>query len=47
MSVRVVHVGHVLCLEMSVVHGLRGVGGECEMCMYLARNGAGGEGVSG
>ena len=31
-------------LEMSVV---RGVGGECDMCMFLARGGVGGEGVSG
>ena len=23
-------------LGMSVVHGMRGVGGVCEMCMYLA-----------
>ena len=30
-------------LEMSVVHGVRGVGVECEMCMCLARGGAGGE----
>ena len=28
-------------LWMSVVHGMRGV---CEMCMYLARGGMGGEG---
>ena len=30
-------------LEMSVV---RGVGGECDMCMCLDRGGVGGEGVS-
>ena len=30
----------VLC--MSVVRGMRGVGGECEMCMCLARGGVGG-----
>ena len=24
-------------LWMSVVHGMRGVGGVCEMCMHLAR----------
>ena len=24
-------------LWMSVVHGMRGIGGVCEMCMYLAR----------
>ena len=29
---------------MSVVCGVRGVGGVCEMCMYLARGGVGGEG---
>ena len=31
-------------LEMSVV---RGVGGVCDMCMFLARGGVGGKGVSG
>ena len=31
-------------LVMSVVRGMRGVGGVCEMCVCLAR---GGEGVSG
>ena len=31
-------------LEMS---GVRGVGGVCDMCMCLARDGVGGEGVSG
>ena len=31
-------------LEMSVT---RDVGGVCDMCMYLARGGVGGEGVSG
>ena len=30
-------------LWMSVVRGMRGVGGVCEMCMYLARVGVGGE----
>ena len=34
-------------LEMSVVHGVRGVGGVCEMCICLAWDGVGGEGVSG
>ena len=29
---------------MSVVRGMRGVGGVCEMCMCLARGGIGGEG---
>ena len=38
-------VADVLC--MSVVSGMRGVGGICEMCMCLARGGVGGEGVSG
>ena len=33
-------------LWMSVVRGMRGVGGVCEMCMCLARGGVGGEGVS-
>ena len=33
-------------LLMSVVHGMRGVGGVCEMCMCLAWDGVGGEGVS-
>ena len=32
-------------LWISVVRGMRGVGGECEMCM--ARDGVGGEGVNG
>ena len=31
-------------LGMSVVRGMRGVGGVCEMCMCLARGGVGGEG---
>ena len=31
-------------LGMSVVRGMRGVGEVCEMCMRLAREGAGGEG---
>ena len=30
-------------LWMSVVRGMRGVGGVCEMCMCLARRGVGGE----
>ena len=30
-------------LWMSVVHGMRGVGEVCEMCMCLARGGVGGE----
>ena len=30
-------------LWMSVVHGMRGVGGVCEMCMCFARGGVGGE----
>ena len=34
-------------LWMSVVRGMRGVGGVCEMCMCLARDGVGREGVSG
>ena len=34
-------------LWMSVVCGMRGVGGVCDMCMCLARGGVGGEGVSG
>ena len=29
---------------MSVVGGMKGVGGVCEMCMCLARGGMGGEG---
>ena len=31
-------------LGMSVVRGMREVGGVCEMCMCLARDGVGGEG---
>ena len=31
-------------LWMSVVRGMRGVGGVCEMSMRLARGGVGGEG---
>ena len=31
-------------LWMSVVSGMRGIGGVCEMCMCLARGGVGGEG---
>ena len=34
-------------LWMSVVHGMRGVGEVCEMCMCLAQGGVCGEGVSG
>ena len=34
-------------LWMSMVRGVRGVGGLCEMCMCLTRGGLGGEGVSG
>ena len=34
-------------LGMSVVRGMRGFGGVCEMRMYLARGGVGGKGVSG
>ena len=34
-------------LGMRVVHGMREVGGVCEMCMCLARGDIGGEGVSG
>ena len=34
-------------LWMSVVCGMRGVGGLCEMCMCLARGGVGGVGVRG
>ena len=34
-------------LWMSVVRGMRGVGGVCEMCMCLTLGGVGGEGVSG
>ena len=34
-------------LGMSVVRGIRGVGGVWEMCMCLARGCVGGEGVSG
>ena len=26
-------------LDMSMVRGVRGVGGVCEICMYLARGG--------
>ena len=29
---------------MSVVRGMRGVGGVCALCMCLARGGVGGEG---
>ena len=31
-------------LDMSVLRGMRGVGGVCEMCMCLARGGVGGYG---
>ena len=34
-------------LGMSVVHGMRGVRGVCEMCMCLARGGIGGEWMRG
>ena len=34
-------------LWMSVVRGMLGVGGVCEMCMCLARSGVGREGVGG
>ena len=34
-------------LMFSVVRWIRGVGGLCEMCVYLARGGVDGEGVSG
>ena len=34
-------------LGMSVMYGVKGVGGVCEMCMCLAQGGVGGEGVSG
>ena len=34
-------------LWMSVLRGMRGVGGACEMCMCFARGGVSGEGVSG
>ena len=34
-------------LWMSVVHGMRGVGGVCEICMCLAQGGVGGEWVGG
>ena len=47
--------GHVGCtrssgivssaLWMSMVHSMRGVCGVCDMCMYLALGGVGGEGV--
>ena len=30
-----------------MVRGMRGVGGVCKMCMYLARRGVGGEWMSG
>ena len=35
------------CKIVWVVHGMRGVGGVCEMCMCLVPDGVGGEGVSG
>ena len=31
-------------LGMSVVHGMRGVSGVCEMCMCMAQSQIGGEG---
>ena len=40
------YVVQVLC-GTSVAHGMRGVGGVCEMCMCLAQGGVGGEWVSG
>ena len=48
----VVHVVQVLCLSqltcygMTVVPWMRGVGGGCEMCMCLARDDVGEEGVN-
>ena len=38
---------HVIHVGVSVVSGMRGVGRVCEMCMYFARGGMGGDGVSG
>ena len=32
---------------MSVVRGMKGVGGVCKMCMSLARSGVGGEWIRG
>ena len=46
----VVHMVHLLCLNaadvlwMSMVHGMRGVGGVCERCLCLARGDVGGDG---
>ena len=34
-------------LGMSVVHGMRGVGGVCEMCMRLVQGDLGGEWIRG
>ena len=34
-------------LGMSVVRGMRGIGGVCEMCMCLAWGDVGGEGMGG
>ena len=34
-------------LGMSIVCGLRGVGGVCEMCMCMDRRGVGGEWIRG
>ena len=36
------YVGGTCGSGMSVVHGMTGVGGVYEMCMYLARGGEGG-----
>ena len=38
-------ISYLLILRMSVVRGIRGVGGVCETCMCLARGGVGGEAV--
>ena len=53
-AVSAVHVGgtrgsYIVCstgdvLRMSVVPGMKGVGGVCEMCMRLAQGGMEGEG---
>ena len=34
-------------LEISVLRGMKGVGRVCEMCMYLAQGGVGGEWIRG
>ena len=51
------HVGGTCCsgiesmaadvLWMSLLRGMRGVGGVCKVCMCLAGGGVGGEGASG